>query len=458
MHPVAWTSWPVLVLLTALACAPPPESARLGEGPAVAFVGAMLLDPERGPSGPATLIVQGDRIAAVLAGESASLPERVERVDARGRYLLPGLWDLHTHLALADAHAPPLLVTQGVTGVRDLGAVLAETDDLRARIDSGELLGPRSVRSGPTLNGEQNAPFHRVIDSADSARQAVADLKAAGVDLLKTHNATGREAYFALLEAAAEAELQVVGHVPTSVHPVEACDAGQASIEHIATIFEGTYIASFESEMQAFLGMGSWIENEAPALVECFAEHRTLFVPTLRAYDHRAHRAAEWDEPHPGWRYLTAESYRRWRETSEPDEVDRNPEIIELRDLLVRVGGQLAQRLQTAGAPIGAGTDLGWGSLPGYDLHAEIRLLERSGLTPREALRASTRGPGPAAGGDALQGRLIEGAPADLLLLGADAFEDLAALDAIEGVVLRGDYLDRAALDAVLAGLEGPHP
>ena len=93
---------------------------------------------------------------------------------------------------MADEAAAPLLVTQGVTGVRDLGAKLEEIDALRDRIESGAVLGPRIVRTGPTLNGAPNAPHHRVIDSAETARQAVEELKSAGVDLLKTHNATGR--------------------------------------------------------------------------------------------------------------------------------------------------------------------------------------------------------------------------------------------------------------------------
>ena len=105
----------------------------------------------------------------------------------------------------------------------------------------------------------------------------------------------------------------------------------------------------------------------------------------------------------------------------------------------------------TRGAPVGAGTDLGSDSLPGFDLHREIRLLEGAGLTPAEALHTATRGPGPRAGGDPLQGRLVAGAPADLVLLREDAFASTKALGSIEAVMLRGELLDRARLDQVLA-------
>ncbi len=138
-----------------------------------------------------------------------------------------------------------------------------------------------------------------------------------------------------------------------------------------------------------------------------------------------------------------------------PREIDRRPEIIELRESLVEVGIELVRMLHEAGAPIGAGTDLASsGLLPGFDLHAEIRLLGQAGLTPMEALRAATRGPGVGSGGDDLQGQLVSGAPADLVLFGADPSEDLAALDTIQGVVLRGRHLDRSELDEVLAELE----
>lgn len=447
-----------LAFLLSLSCTEP-VYVELDTGPALALDGVIPLDPVHGRGEPSTIVIQGDRIVAVVTDDATELPDRVERVDASGLYLLPGLWDLHTHLAMADPSAPPLLVSQGVTGVRDLGGELEEIDALRDRIDAGEVLGPRIVRAGPTLNGAQNGAHHRVIDSAEAAGEAVAELKAAGVDLLKTHNATGREAYFALLDAAREAGLEVVGHVPTAVDPTEACAAGQRSVEHIATIFEGTYLSRFDGEMEAFLAMPGWLTDEAPELVTCFADKQTLFVPTLRAYEMRAERAAMYDDPHPAWRYMSEEGYRQWRETALPTEMDRRPEIIELRRSLVEVGGELVKMLQEAGAPVGAGTDLSpRGFLPGFDLHAEIRLFVEAGLTPREALRAATRGPGEGSGGDPLQGELVEGSPADLVLLGADAFGDLAALADVRGVVLRGRHLDRGELDSVLEGLERQLP
>ena len=401
-----------------------------------------------------TVSIAGERIVGVEPEDAARVPAGATVVDGAGLFLIPGLWDFHTHFSDADPNAPPLMVTQGVTGARDLGGDLYVLDALRDRIRSGEVLGPRIARAGPTLNGAPNAPHHRVIDTPESAREAVADLMSKGVDLLKTHNATEREPYFALLEAASAAGLDVVGHVPVGISPLEACEAGQASIDHIATIFEGVYLARFSSDMEAFQSMSAWIENEAPSLVDCCSRHGTLFVPTLFTYYFRAHRAAFYDEPPEGWRYLTAANQAAFREQLTPSEMDRNPQVIALRASLVDVGKTLTRLLHEAGAPIGAGTDFGVGGLvPGFALHREIELLVEAGLPEHAAIWASARGPGERAGADPLTGRIETGAPADLVLLRADPFAAIEGLGSIEAVIVGGRLVDRAELDWVLAEL-----
>ncbi len=432
------------------------ENARDVSLPAdVAIRGVTVLSPFDGTQvAGQTVLIDDGRVVGVRSDADASLAEDVVIVEADGLFLMPGLWDFHTHLAMADVNATPLMVTQGVTGARDLGGVLEEIDALRDRILSGDLLGPRITRAGPTLNGAPNAAHHRVIDTPETARAAVADLAGKGVDFLKTHNATEREPYFALLEAASEAGLDVVGHIPTGVAPLEACEAGQASVDHIVTIFEGVYLTGFSSEVEAFQSMESWLENEAPALVECFARQGTLFVPTLRTYEWRAHRAALYDDPPDGWEYLSAAGRSTFREENVPSERDRNPQVIALRESLVDVGRILVALLHEAGAPVATGTDLaGPGIVPGFGLHRELELLVEAGLPEHAAIWASARGPGERAGADPLTGRIEAGAPADLVLLRSNPFERIDALSSIEAVVLRGRLLDREDLDRILAEL-----
>lgn len=426
--------------------APPPAD--------VAIRGVTVLLPADGSRiEDRTVLIVGDSIVAVHPRAEVDAPEGVTIIDGAGRFLMPGLWDFHTHLSLSDQSAALLMVTQGVTGARDAGGYLERLDSLRARIRSREISGPRILRAGPTLNGRSFAPFQRVIDTPEAAREAVAELDARGVDFLKTHNQTGREAYFALLEAAREAGLEVVGHVPVTVSPLEACEAGQSSVEHIATLFEGTYLAGFASEIEAFQGTGAWLEEDAPALIECFARQGTMFVPTLYTYLFRAHRAAMYDAPPEGWEYLSPDTRAAFRE-SEPTETDRNPQVIALRESLVRVGQTLTRRMYEAGVAIGAGTDLGPpGLVPGFALHRELELLVEAGLPAHAAIWASARGPGEGAGADPLTGRIEAGAPADLVLLREDPFAMIGAVRTIEAVVARGAVLERADLDRILEAL-----
>ncbi len=445
----------LLIMLLPLAGGCQARDEPLTVVPDLVVRGVTVLSPVDGSTRQGySVLIEGDRVVGVVPDADADIEGDPRLVEGEGLFLMPGLWDLHTHLSMADPNAGPLMVTQGVTGARDLGGVLDEIDALRDRILSGELIGPRMARAGPTLNGAPNAPFHRVIDSPAAAREAVADLESRGVDFLKTHNATEREPYFALLDAASEAGLEVVGHIPTAVAPLEACERGQRSIDHIATLFEGTYTAGFGSEMEAFQSMDAWLADTAPRVAECFARNETLFVPTLRTYEFRAHRAAIYDDPPESWAYLTAENQVAYREAMVPSDRDRNPVVIALREQLVEVGQAFTKLLYDAGAPIGAGTDLAAGGLiPGMSLHEELALLVDAGLPEHAAIWAAARGPGERAGGEALTGRIESGAPADLVLLRENPFDGIEALSSIEAVVLRGRILDRLELDRILREL-----
>ncbi|MDH3207835.1 MAG: amidohydrolase family protein [Gemmatimonadota bacterium] len=401
-----------------------------------------------------SVFISGERIVDIRRSTDGAPPSAARVVEATGRFLMPGMWDLHTHFSFADPSAGPLLVTQGVTGARDMGSVLDEVEAARRRFDRGEALGPRILRAGPTLNGGVFGDHHRLIGDPDAARAAVALLDSIGVDVIKTHNETGRETYFALLEAAEAAGLQVVGHVPVTVSPLEACERGQGSIDHIVTIFEGVYGAGFDSQIEAFRGMEPWLETEAPALVECFSRQGTLFVPTLYTYHFRAHRAELYETPPDGWDYLSASGRLAYREELVPSESDRDPDVIRLRVGLVEIGKALTRIAYEAGARIGTGTDFaGPGLVPGFSLRREVELLAEAGLPLHAALWAATSGPGVEQGADPLTGDIGVGAPADLVLLEANPFEDLGALSEIVGVGLRGRWLDRAELDRVLEGL-----
>ena len=185
-----------------------------------------------------TVTVRNGRIASIERGAPVSTSANV--IDGSGKFLMPGLWDMHVHLTLATDLAAPLMLAAGVTGARDMGGDLATVDWLRRRIEHGDVAGPRVFRAGPLVDGNKpGVPNRVVIASAAEARRAAALLREHGVDFIKVHNGAPPEPYFALLAEARRLGMRVTGHIPLEVDPMQAIDSGHYSIEHIVSLFEG---------------------------------------------------------------------------------------------------------------------------------------------------------------------------------------------------------------------------
>jgi hypothetical protein len=182
-----------------------------------------------------TVIVRGDRIVSV--GKGTPAPAGAQVIDGRGKFVMPGLWDMHSHLTDSRVGALPALVATGVLYVRDAGSGnLTELDEWRGQIASKAMLGPTIFRAGITLNGQESNAFHLVIANGPDARMAARTLKKAGMDFLKTHRRTSRDAYFALAD---EAKIGIPPHgQAAAVSLAEASDAGQQTIS-TPDAFEG---------------------------------------------------------------------------------------------------------------------------------------------------------------------------------------------------------------------------
>ena len=355
-----------------------------------------------------TVLVAGNRIEAILDAK-APIPKGSRVIRGDGRFLIPGLWDMHVHLTERDL---PILVAYGVTSVRDMGNVLANVDVWRGKVAAGGLVGPHILRVGPILNGMEYGPVQLAIENDVQARTAVRALKKAGVDAIKLHAALSRDAYFALVDEAKKQSIPFVGHVPRSVAPLEASNAGQASLEHMQTIFEGQFPPKPDSE---------------PALFAAFAKNGTAFDPTLVAY-----RGST--EP----------------QNVDPDLLQKYPDLIAGRKQFFARFVELVGMMNREHVTLLAGTDLSpnfkWIS-PGASLHDELELLVAAGLSPLEALQAATRNPGRLVHIDA--GTIEVGKRADLVLLDANPLEDIRNARKIHAVVLDGKLLDRARLDGL---------
>jgi hypothetical protein len=170
----------IFVVTNAMAQGP-----RSGTPASLAIMHVNVIDTATGiATSDMTVVTKGDRIVSVVRGGTA--PAGAQTIEGRGKFLIPGLWDMHVHLSYARSSALPVLAATGVTYVRDAGGDLSEIDDWRGRIGAGEILGPTILRAGPTLNGQESSPYHLVIANAADARMAARTLKKAGVDVFKT--------------------------------------------------------------------------------------------------------------------------------------------------------------------------------------------------------------------------------------------------------------------------------
>ena len=219
----------------------------------IAFTHVAVIDGTGRPPQPdMTVIVRDGRVAAVGPSGRAAVPEGARVVDGAGRFLIPGLWDMHVHLQLGDTdRMMALFVASGVLGVRDMAASAEKIFAWREEVETGRRLGPRIRAAGPQLNGPDPLlpEIALVVRDAAEARAAVERLQKLGADFVKVHDGVPREAYFAVADEACKRGMVLVGHVPPAVTAFEAAEAGQKSIEHLAGIIQS--LSSQEDALRA---------------------------------------------------------------------------------------------------------------------------------------------------------------------------------------------------------------
>ncbi len=348
----------------------------------LAITNATVIDAAGSPPLPdTTVVIEGERIRAT---GRISAPDGAVIVQGRGMYLIPGLWDMHAHLCWAKESALSALLANGVSGVRDMGGHLYEIDAWRARIEVGVLPGPRVVRAGPILNGRKANQYQVLTGGADEARGVVRALKQAGVDLIKVHRRVEREAYFAIADEAKRQELPLAGHIPMTITPEEASDAGQ-QIEHVETLFEGTFSDGLDDSdwplaIEKFRAAGG-----AERLFERFARNSTVFDPVLIGYRSLIDAAEGSLAADPRSRYVAASFRQAGKAQPAADAAQLETQRRTFAQFI-----EIVRAARASGVTMIAGTDLAAARLPGFHLHDELALLAEAGLSPAEALRAAT--------------------------------------------------------------------
>ncbi len=446
-----------------------------------------------------TVLVDGERIAAVGPASELVVAEGVPAVDGGGRFLIPGLWDIHVHLANEEAPAIPperqlaLYLAHGVVGVRDMGSDWQKIEALRERLAAGEIEGPEIVSPGPYVDGPQPAaPAVVPVADAGEARAAVRDLVERGTDFVKLQANLSRDAYLAAVDEAGQLGAAVHGHVPDAMTALEVAAAGQQTIEHVSPALPSDGAIFFscsarEDELRRELAaiaadraaegadrqrlgertralqralVESYDEEKAAALFAALREHGTRVVPTLVWSRTYSPPGPELPADLPAG-VMPPAMRERWQGIWDGYFERAGPERLALSGQIAEGSLALVGALHEAGVGILAGTDSPFGFvLPGFSLHQELELLVAAGLTPGEALGAATRG---AAELLDLEGRgaIEAGQRADLVLLEADPLADVANSREIAAVVAGGELYSRSDLDRLLteaAAAGGPAP
>jgi imidazolonepropionase-like amidohydrolase len=435
----------------------------------------------RAPQPNTNVIVQGDRITSVSPRKKAHVPKNALVIDATGKFLIPGLWDMHVHGA-SDERASwshLLFIANGVVGVRDMSGP-PDAHAWRAAQASNPDPSPTIYLGSPIVDGPNPAWPDSIVARDEAQGRAIVDQQQQrGADFIKVYSRLPHNVYMSIADEANKRGIPFEGHVPESVTASEASAAGQKSIEHLTRVAASCSKeeAAIDSEMQrqesSFRApnattaqkidsgkniirldtrvIETFDEATAQSLFALFLKNGTWQCPTLTLL------RAQIDDPltasDPRLQYLSKEVRARW-DAGYYKNVPPGPRaaIIKLNRLEFDESLKLVGLMYRSGVPILAGTDtMNPQCFPGFGIHDELALLVDAGLSPMAALQTATRNAAQFMGQLDHRGTIEAGKTADLVLLDKDPLADIHNTRTIQAVVLNGRLYPRAALDAMLA-------
>ena len=391
-----------------------------------------------------TVLVHDGRIQQVGASGRVQIPAGATRIEGGGRYLIPGLADMHVHMAGPRDIQEELLemyVVAGVTTILNLRGT-SQSLELRSDIRAGRVLGPDMYTAGRYIN----APF---FVTPDSVEEEVAAQKRAGYDFIKMHGELSREAYARLNAVGRREGIRIIGHSPRTLGIDVVFAERQYALVHAEEYLYDTAGRSRDEDVPKF-------EARIPELTRKTAEAGTWLMPNLTAYRNIGLIAADLPAvlARPDMKYLPAGIRMGWEPGTNPYTrrfgPDKAPGILARHALLQK----LTRSFDRAGVKLLVGTDgLNVGTIPGFSVHDELQELVEAGLSPYHALRAGTANASAFLGSAPCIGQVRAGCVADLLLLDANPLSAIANTRRIAGVMVRGRWLPRRELDRMLESL-----
>ena len=464
-----------LLLLFLLSSLPGVKGKPFAPAQPLVFTHVTVIDTMQGKLySDATVVIQGNLITALGKTGIIPVPKDAQVIDATGKFLIPGLWDMHFHTP-EDKQAReifyPLVIANGITGVRNMFGAEPLLKH-RTEVNSGILLGPRMIVGSPVVDGATPMwPGSISVADANAGRQAVGTVKQSGYDFVKTYQFLSRETYLAIADEAKKQNIPFAGHVPFSLTAAEASDVGQKTFEHIfgvsiacstqeATLWPALADAAarvgkeLPAHMELFVRnelepLAGYDEQKATALFKRMAKNGTYAVPTLilhRSFGLGGNPPVR-NDSRLKYMPLNIRQTFAW----ELGLFGSYPSYQPVYERMLILTGSMHR----AGVKILAGTDTyNAYCFPGFGLHDELELFVKAGLTPLEALQTATLNPARFLNLTRSLGTVEKGKIADLVLLEANPLTDIGNTRRIASVVLNGRYLPQESLQKMLTDVE----
>jgi hypothetical protein len=446
-----------------------------------------VIDADGSPPAERTVIIRNGTIAGIVSPDRAA-PNSANTLDGRGKFLIPGLWDMHVHLAtrpepqVAERLMLPLFLAHGIVGVRDMGGPPDRVLAIRDQVRNGTLAGPRILTPGPFVDGPGDPdPMFRRATTADEGREAVRDLAKSGVDFIKVQANVSKDTYDAIVQEAGVLKIDVAGHVPVAIPLADVMRAGQRSVEHISPALVGdggVLFACSSQEADLRRELLSVERDRATAKPDQIrAREAALRAALVKTYDpERARTIGRQIDDRQVWLvptlifsnsfrplsatdsgaglpldFVPSQTRKRWQDSRARYLQTAPPEAFAAASDVARASARAVAALHAAGARILAGTDtFDAFVLPGVSLHQELALLVEAGLSPLGALQAATKNAAEYRGARDSEGTIARGKRADLVLLDASPLTDIRNTLRINAVIQGGHVLSRADLDRML--------
>jgi len=403
---------------------------------ALVITNANLIDGTgRAPLRDAVVVIENGRITAVGPRASVKIPKGARLFDAQGRYVLPGLWEMHAHFEQVEWG--PVYLAAGVTTVRDVGNEFEFMTAVRDAIKAGRGLGPRILLAG-IVDGDSPSALGVIrANTPEEARAVVRRYHDAGFQQIKIYSSIKPDI---LKEIAAEAHrlgMTVTGHVPNGMNAIQAVEAGMDQINHIQYLTPVLLPKDYKPQS----GVVPKVDFDSPEAKEAlrfFKAHDTVFDPTLVVFEWLLHPSdVPFSQFEPGAAKLPRELYAPINNTGVPPA--RAPYARELNDLFLKITGELHRN----GLRVVAGTDQ---VVPGHSVRREIELYVQAGFTPLEAIQAATIVPARVMGMDKDLGTVEVGKVADIIIVEGNPLERIGNLRNTKFVVTEGKLYDCAQL------------